>query len=100
VTRTPLSEEQMSRAKQILGVFRLKNILAGAAEQMVVGLADADSRVLALGILKKIDYGEEKFVLLSPLRSSEQKNIRIIQFGSLRVTDDGREAGFVPPGYF
>jgi len=100
VTTIPLSEEQIARSKQALGVFRLKNIVKGEEAQMVVGLADANSEVLGLGILKEIDYTEEKFVLLSPLEKRQQKNIRIIQFGSLRLGDDGREAGFVQPGYF
>lgn len=100
VTRTSLTEEEVFRVKQIMGVWRLKNILSGQEAQMIVGLADKNSEVLALGILKEIDYVRKKFVLLAPLETAKQKDIRIIQFGSLRISDDGREAGFVPPGYF
>ncbi len=98
VTENPLGEDDVAKLKNEFSVFKVKNIVKGAEKNLVVGLADENKDCIGLGILLEIDYKGEKFVLDSPLESADK--VRIIQFGSLKVSPDVKEAGFVEPGYF
>ncbi len=98
VTEEPLSEEEFIIVKKEEGVYNLKNILAGNEKNLMVGLLDSVGEVLGIGIIDRIDYRGRRIKIFTPVR--EKEKIRTIQFGSLRVTPEGTEAGFVEPGYF
>jgi len=98
VTEEPLSEEEFIMVKKEEGVYNLKNILAGNEKNLMVGLLDSAGEVLGIGIVDGIDYKGRKIRIFTPVR--EKEKIRTIQFGSLKVTPEGIEAGFVEPGYF
>ncbi|MCD6413246.1 MAG: hypothetical protein J7L54_03785 [Elusimicrobia bacterium] len=97
VTEKPLTGEEVASLKKEFSVFKVKNIIKGAERNLVVGLADENKDCLGLAILSEIDYANEKFVMKTPLENAE--GVRIIQFGSLKVTSDAKEAGFIEPGY-
>jgi len=98
VTEGPLSEEESIMVKREVGVYNLKNILAGNEKNILVGLLDSMGDVLGIGIIDGIDYKARKIRIFTPVK--EKEKIRTIQFGSLRLTPEGTEAGFVEPGYF
>lgn len=79
--------------------YNIKNIIKGREKGIIAGLLNPEKEVLALGIIKEIDYLHRKLSLITPY-NGDKSNIKIIQFGSLRYTEDGRENGFVEPGYF
>jgi len=98
VTEEPLSEEESIMVKREAGVYNLKNILAGNEKNLVVGLLDSMGEVLSIGIIDRIDYKSREIKIFTPVK--DKGKIRTIQFGSLRLTPEGIEAGFVEPGYF
>ncbi|MFQ5867870.1 MAG: Clp1/GlmU family protein [bacterium] len=98
VTEEPLSEEEVIIVKREAGVYNLRNILAGNEKNLLVGLLDSMGEVLGIGIIDRIDYKARRIKLFTPLK--EKEKIRTIQFGSLRLTPEGTEAGFVEPNYF
>ncbi len=80
-------------------LYNIKNIVKGREKGIVVGLLDANKELLALGIVKDIDFKNEKIYIITPFAGNKSQ-IKIIQFGSLRYTEEGKENGFVEPGYF
>jgi len=98
VTEEPLSEEESIIVKREVGVSNLKNIISGNEKNLMVGLLDSMGEVLGIGIIDRIDYKGRKIKIFTPVK--EKEKIRTIQFGSLRLTPEGSEAGFVEPGYF
>ncbi len=64
---------------------------------ILVGLLDENRKTVGLGIIKEVDFENRKLSLITP---GEGKEVKIIQFGSLRYTLEGKENGFVEPGAF
>ena len=98
VTEEPLSEKESDMVRREAGVYSLRNILAGNEKNLLAGLLDVAGEALGIGIIDRIDYRRRKIRIFTPVR--EKEKIRTIQFGSLRITPEGGEAGFVEPGYF
>ncbi len=98
VTEEPLSEEESIIVRREAGVYNLKNIIAGNEKNILVGLLDSMGEVLGIGTIDRINYKARKIKIFTPVK--EKEKIRTIQFGSLRLTPEGTEAGFVDPGYF
>jgi polynucleotide 5'-kinase involved in rRNA processing len=96
VTQKPFSREKLNVLSKELG--NIRNIVAGDEKGILVGLLDEKGDTLGMGRIEEIDYKKNKILLLAPVRDGGK--IRVIQFGSLRITPEGREAGFVSPGYF
>lgn len=96
VTQKILPEEKLDELRKELG--NIKNIVAGDEKGILVGLMDEKGNTLGMGRIEKIDYKKKEVLLSTPVKNGGR--IRVIQFGSLRITSEGREAGFVSPGYF
>ena len=96
VTKKPLPQEKLNELPKELG--NIRNIVAGDEKGILVGFLDENGDTLGIGRIEEIDYQKKKILLLTPVRDGGK--IRVIQFGSLRITPEGREAGFVSPGYF
>jgi len=77
---------------------RVRNIIAGREQGMLVGLADESDGLLGLGIIEKIDYRRKKVRVLTPIL--DWCRVRVMQCGSVRLNPKGQEIGFVEPGYF
>ncbi|MFH2070433.1 MAG: Clp1/GlmU family protein [Elusimicrobiota bacterium] len=90
----------MAEIKKAMNTQKVKVIIEGSEETVEVALCDGESNVLSLAIIKKIDYAGKRFVMWSPIPPHLTREIKIIQFGSLRMMPDGRENGFTEPGYF
>ena len=99
VSKDELKETDITELKKIFGFNRIKNIVSGKEKYVEVALCDENSEVLSLGIIKEIDYKKEKIVLMTPIDKNLIPEVKIIQFGSLKLTFAGEENGFIEPGY-
>ena len=90
----------IAEIKKLMNIQKVKVIIEGMEETVEVALCDGESNVLSLAIIKRIDYADRKFMLWSPISPQLTDKVKIVQFGSLRLMPDGRENGFIEPGYF
>jgi polynucleotide 5'-kinase involved in rRNA processing len=95
VTPGPVTAELTAKWPKDLG--RIFSVRAGVEAGLMVGLLDAAQNCLAVARLDGLDFAKKSFRLRSPYRGNVSR-VRGIQFGSLRLTEDGREAGFLEPG--
>lgn len=96
VTQRPLPQERSKKLSKKLG--NIRNIIAGMEKGILAGLLDEKGDTLGMGRIEQINYKRKEILLTTPVKNG--RRISIIQFGSLRITPEGREAGFVSPGYF
>lgn len=82
------------RAKH--GTIRL--LKKGMEQNIIVGLADGSNDFIGLGIIEKIDYLKNQIVVTTPIKKAD--SVKVIQFGSMKVTTAGKEIGTVRPGTF
>jgi polynucleotide 5'-hydroxyl-kinase GRC3/NOL9 len=79
--------------------FRTRNIVIIAGEalnNLLVGLADSRGNTIDVGLIQAIDFHQRLMFVLSPMKTITP--VKIVQFGSLHVTRDGRELGKLGPG--
>jgi polynucleotide 5'-hydroxyl-kinase GRC3/NOL9 len=70
---------------------------AGFERNLLCGLADTTGRGLGLAILERLDFAQRTPSLLTPVARDA---IRVVQFGDLYVSPDGRELGRAPRDRF
>ncbi|HOW27981.1 MAG TPA: Clp1/GlmU family protein [Elusimicrobiota bacterium] len=99
VVKEPLTAADVDKLKKEHNVFRVKQVLAGSEKGAEVGLCDDNLDCLALGIVQRIDLEGKYIECWTPLPVGKEDKVKVVQFGSLRLAFDGREAGFVEPGY-
>ena len=87
----------MRKTWKLQGMIR--NFVVGNEEGLLTALLDAEQNVLAVARLVAFDFKNEKFVVQSTYKG-DKKLIKGIQFGSLKYTAEGNEAGFLEPGSF
>ncbi|MCX8053115.1 MAG: Clp1/GlmU family protein [Armatimonadetes bacterium] len=61
---------------------------------LLVGLADETGRTLDVGLLQAIDFDQRFMFVLSPIKTISP--VRVVQFGSIRVSPEGKELGTLP----
>lgn len=93
VVRRPLPAE----ARAAFGA-RVVEFVDGDERGVLVGLLDEGERCLGLGSVERIDWARRRAVVWTPLGASAARRVRVVQIGSLRLTPEGNEAGFLPPG--
>ena len=76
----------------------IKVIRQGQEQNVIVALATEDNEVLGLGIVEKIDFQRGQLVVTTPVEAIEA--VKEVQFGSMKITREGREIGTVRPGTF
>lgn len=89
----------MSHRKVLEEEFRTTNIVVATGEifrNVLTGLADESGNVLNVGLLQAIDFKHKYLFVLSPIKTISP--VRIVQFGSIRVTKEGEELGTLRPG--
>lgn len=94
VTEKPL-ENPPSSWPQNLG--KIKNVVVGSERGLLVALLGKEKECLALARIAKIDFKKKCFILQSPYGGAVQ-NVCGIQFGSLKIKQNGEEDGFIEPG--
>ncbi len=92
-----LNQKEIEEIKKIYGVKKIKNVIKNNFNEVMVALLDETHEVISLGIIEKIDFANRKIYIYIP-KENLNKNIKIIQFGSLKLSLDIKEAGFVEPG--
>lgn len=74
-----------------------RTLPAGFARNLLCGLADARGRGTGLATIERMDFAEGRIILNTPLLASD---IRVIQFGDLCVSPEGRDLGPAPRELF
>ena len=97
VTSGPLLPEMMKDWPKDLGMIR--NFIAGHEKGLMVALLDENQNMMAVARLEEMDFLNNNFRLRSNYKGDTGK-IKGIQFGSLKLTEAGNEAGFIEPGAF
>jgi len=79
--------------------FRTSNITLVKGESfhnLLVGLADENGSVLNVGLIQAVDFKQKFIFVLSPLKTAS--SVKVVQFGSIRVTKEGKELGTLRQG--
>jgi len=79
--------------------FKTANILAVTGEtfqNVLVGLADENANTINVGLLQAIDFKHRYLFVISPIKTVSP--VKIIQFGTIRVTKEGDEMGTIKHG--
>lgn len=71
----------------------VKLLPLGFERSLLCGIADSHGDGLGLAILKQIDFTRQRLTLVTPLA---KRQLRIVQFGHLHLSPDGRELGHPP----
>ncbi len=91
-----LSQETM---QELVAKFRNVHVTQlGSEKNVIVGLADANNELVGLGIVDEIDYAREKIAVITPV--DDASKVASVQFGSMRITPEGKEIGTIKPGTF
>lgn len=96
VSERPCSMEHREELEE---QFKTANITAVTGEtfrNVLVGLADENANTINVGLLQAIDFKHRYLFVISPIKTVSP--VRIVQFGSLRVTKEGEELGVIKPG--
>ena len=79
--------------------FKTSNINIVTADifrNLLVGLADENGTTLNVGLIQAIDFKQRFMFLLSPIKTVSP--VRVVQFGSIRVTREGEQIGTIKQG--
>lgn len=68
-----------------------KDQLDAAIRGLLLGLADEENELLALGLLQEVDLASGRLVCLTPWKEPER--VRLVHFGALRLDPSGEELG-------
>lgn len=96
-----VSERQCTR-RDLAAVeeqFKTRNInivTAEAFRNLLIGLGDENANLINVGLLQAIDFKQRFMFVLSPIKTISP--VRVVQFGSMRVTKEGKELGMLKPG--
>lgn len=85
------SPDALPLARSRLGVSVLRIVEADEIRGLLLGFADAENELLALGLLQDLDPTAGSLICLTPLR--DRAPVRIVHFGSLRLEPSGQELG-------
>ena len=92
-------ELSYNKAQELKAKFRnLHMIRPWDAKNVIVGLANSNNELIGLGIIDEIDYVREKLAVITPVKDAS--HITAVQFGSMKITPDGKEVGTIKPGTF
>jgi polynucleotide 5'-kinase involved in rRNA processing len=81
--------EGLSLAKYRLGVAGVSIPASDEVGGLLLGLADADGELLALGLLRDLDLTSGRVLCLSPC--DEPMRVDVVHFGSIRLDPSGEE---------
>ncbi|MBF0409268.1 MAG: hypothetical protein HQM10_18150 [Candidatus Riflebacteria bacterium] len=96
-TSGPILPEMVKSWPKDLG--RIINVIAGEEKGLVAGLTDGDQNFLGLCRIEEFDFLKNILRMKTPL-ACDTKNIKGIQFGSLKISEKYLESGFIEPGRF
>lgn len=79
--------------------FKTSSIMVVTADHfqnLLVGLADENANTLNVGLIQAIDFKQRHMFVLSPMKTTSP--VRVVQFGSIQLSRDGKEIGIVKQG--
>lgn len=97
VSEKALSEKEIEVLKKTYNVNKVKNPTKNDFLNTIVGLLDINRELICLGLLNEIDFRKKVISILYP-NNFNVKNVKILQFGSLKLSKEAKEYGFVEPG--
>lgn len=97
ITSCPVTQDMVKSWPSDLGTIR--NFIAGEEVGVMVALLDAEQNCLAIGRVEAFDFLNNTFRIRTPYKGDVSK-IAGLQFGSLKISEKGEEAGFIEPGSF
>ncbi|MFN3550887.1 MAG: Clp1/GlmU family protein [Endomicrobiia bacterium] len=97
ISEKPLSEKEIEVLKKVYNIKKIKNVVENEFKNVIVGLLNKDNELICLGIIEKLDFKNKKISIFYP-ENNDLNDVKIIQFGSLRLTNEAEENGFVEPG--
>ena len=71
-------------------------VTAEAFQNLLVGLADENGNTLNVGLIQAIDFKQRFMFVLSPMKTASP--VKVVQFGAIRVTKEGKELGLLKQG--
>lgn len=83
-------------AKQTPENQKLLVLKPGFEENLLCGVADADGAGLGIAIIKRIDF-RKKIELITPVKAN---SMRILQFGDIYISTEGKALGAKKPNAF
>jgi len=83
--------EEIHRLKAHYEVREVQIWEAGELQGLLLGLNDGEGDTMALGILQDLDLRAGRLTVLTPMKEPNQ--VKLIQFGSLKLEASGRELG-------
>lgn len=89
----------MGNRKALEEQFKTASILSVTGQtfqNVLVGLADENANTISVGLLQAIDFKQRYLFVISPIKTISP--VKIIQFGTIRVTKDGDELGTIKAG--
>jgi len=78
------------------GTRDISIVPAAAFQHVLLGLSDATGLCIDIGLLHAVDFKQRYMFILSRIPTISP--VRIVQFGSMRVSPDGIELGRIRPG--
>lgn len=97
VSKKLLTEKETDEIKKVYSVRKIKNVTKDEFQNIIVALLDEKYDVISLGIINDIDFVKQ-IIYISVPENVEVNNAKILQFGSLKLSLEIKEAGFVEPG--
>jgi polynucleotide 5'-hydroxyl-kinase GRC3/NOL9 len=82
--------------REVQQQFKTRDIRLATTQSfqgLLVGLADQNGRTMEVGLVQGLEFKQRLLYVLSPIRTVSP--VRVVQFGSIRLSRDGRELGFV-----
>jgi len=93
VLKKQVEPEKIKELKKQFGA--LKIMVAGQESNIYVGLANENNECIGVGIIEKIDFIRDNIYILTNV---DAQLIKTVSIGSIRLTSDGEELGYIEPG--
>ncbi|MCS7151685.1 MAG: Clp1/GlmU family protein [Endomicrobia bacterium] len=97
VSSKQITDGEKQILQKVYNVKKIRNPVVEDFKNVIVALLDGNHEFICLAIIKDIDFVNSKIYLTYPKRY-DVRDVKIIQFGSLKLTPEAKENGFVEPG--
>ena len=91
VAEGPCRREGRVALEEEFKTSRITLVAGSSYQNLLVGLSDENGVTLNVALLQAIDFKQRFMFALSPIKTISP--VRIVQFGSIRVTKEGEELG-------
>jgi polynucleotide 5'-hydroxyl-kinase GRC3/NOL9 len=87
----PAREQALSVLQEQFRPQEITVTPAAKVRHLLAGLADANDRLLGLGLIEALDVQRRQIGILTPIRA--RAAVKVVHFGLLRLQPDGKELG-------